>query len=109
MFDLALIEQLTRLFEKLPSLFIADGHHRTASAANVCNDLRVKHPDRTGNEPYNFFMSVLFPSDQLNILPYNRVITELSDCSPETFLSRVRENFVVNKTQSNQLVLQSCG
>jgi uncharacterized protein (DUF1015 family) len=88
-------EQLVRAFGEVPLLYIADGHHRAASASRARAALRDENPNHTGEEEYNRFLCVLFPSDQVQILPYNRVVKDLNGLSPEDFLARVRERFDV--------------
>ena len=88
-------DQLVRAFKEVPLLYIADGHHRVASAARARAVLRDRNPDHTGEEEYNRFVSVLFPSDQVQILPYNRVVKDLNNLSPAEFLARVGERFDV--------------
>ena len=78
-------------FAGIPATYIADGHHRAASAVKVGLKRREEHPDYTGNEPFNYFLSVLFPDDQLMIMPYNRVVKDLNGMTEETFLKRVEE------------------
>jgi uncharacterized protein (DUF1015 family) len=80
-------------FKNLESTYIADGHHRSASASNVCKIRKEKNGNHSGEEPYNFFLSVIFPENQLKILPYNRVIKDLNSLDPDGFLSRVEEKF----------------
>jgi uncharacterized protein (DUF1015 family) len=92
--------QIVEAFRAVPLTYIADGHHRAASASRARAELRSKNPDHTGNEEYNFFLSVLFPADQLKILPYNRVVKDLNGCTPEQFLKLVREQFIVNDAPS---------
>jgi uncharacterized protein (DUF1015 family) len=87
--------QLVRAFGEVPLLYIADGHHRAASASRARAALRDQNPRHTGEEEYNRFLCVLFPSDQVQILPYNRVVKDLNNLSPEEFLARVRERFDV--------------
>ncbi len=82
-------------FGQVKRLYIADGHHRCASAARVAQECRRECPDYTGEEPFNFILSVLFPDDQLTILEYNRVIRDLNGLTPEEFLDRIRESFAV--------------
>lgn len=82
--------ELLAAFEPVPETFIADGHHRAASAARVGRELREANPHHTGDEDYNGFLSVLFPADQLHILPYHRLVSELPGLSPEQFRSRLR-------------------
>lgn len=82
-------------FAKVPALYIADGHHRAASAVKVGLKRRDERPYYTGQEPFNFFLSVLFPDDQLMIMPYNRVVRDLNGYSKEEFLREVGERFAV--------------
>lgn len=91
------IQQITEIFKTIPSLYIADGHHRSAAAALVGNEKRLQNPNHTGNEEYNFFMAVCFPDNQLNIIDYNRVVKDLNSLSDEEFLSKLTQNFEVKK------------
>lgn len=93
--DEATINRITELFAGIPSLYIADGHHRSAAAALVGNEKRLQNPNHTGNEEYNFFMAVCFPDNQLTIIDYNRVVKDLNGLSDEAFLSRLNEYFIV--------------
>jgi len=87
------IEKIVKAFGGLDALYVADGHHRSASAARV-RELRMKsNPHHTGKENYNFFLAVLFPDNQLRILDYNRVVADLNGLSAETFLEKVKEKF----------------
>lgn len=81
------------LFLQVPHLYIADGHHRAKSASRACESLRSANPAHTGQEEYNFFQGVLFPDNQLHILPYHRVVRDLAGQTPENFLRRVSEFF----------------
>lgn len=83
------IARLHSLFEAIPCTYIADGHHRCASAVKVGLKRRSEHPDYTGKEEFNRFLSVLFPDDQLAILPYNRVVKDLNGYTEEAFLKAV--------------------
>jgi uncharacterized protein (DUF1015 family) len=85
--------RFVQAFRDVPFLYIADGHHRAASASRARAELKAQNPEHTGDEEYNFFLSVLFPSDQLRILAYNRIVKDLNGLSEEEFLSRVRERF----------------
>ncbi|MEW6363659.1 MAG: DUF1015 family protein [Acidobacteriota bacterium] len=85
---------LIQAFEQVPQLYIADGHHRAASAARARTTMRTANPSHTGEEEYNYFLAVVFPAEQLRIMPYNRVARDLR-CSPAEFLDRVRAHFVV--------------
>lgn len=86
-----LVAQLEALFEQIPCTYIADGHHRCASAVKVGLNRRALHPDYTGEEEFNRFLSVLFPDDQLYIMPYNRVIRDLNGLSEKAFLDAVKK------------------
>ena len=86
-----------KAFERIPLLYVADGHHRSASAARVGRERRAANPAHTGNEDYNSFLCVLFPGNQLRILPYNRVVYNLNGHTPESFLSEVRKIFTVTE------------
>lgn len=84
----------------LPSTYIADGHHRAASAVKVGLKRRADNPHHTGSEEYNFFLSVLFPDDQLFIMPYNRVVRDLNGMDQTAFLHAVSQNFEVTECGS---------
>jgi uncharacterized protein (DUF1015 family) len=88
-------EQIARAFREVPLLYIADGHHRAASASRARAALREKNPQHTGEEEYNRFICVIFPDDQVQILSYNRVVKDLHGATPDEFLARVRERFAV--------------
>lgn len=90
-------EPLARAFTEIPALYIADGHHRAASASRARETLRNQNANHTGEEDYNRFLAVVFPSDQMQILPYNRTVKDLYDHTPEDFLARVRESFQVTE------------
>jgi uncharacterized protein (DUF1015 family) len=97
--DKNVINRITELFLKdIPYLYVADGHHRTAAAALVGQEKRKNNPDHTGKEEYNYFMTVLFPDNQLKIIDYNRVIKHLNNHSCEEFIEKLKENFTVEKT-----------
>lgn len=95
--DDGVINKITEEFKNIPSLYIADGHHRAASAVKVGLRRREQNPDYTGNEEFNFFLSVLFCSDDLRIMDYNRVIADLNGHSEKEFIERVSEKFTVQK------------
>ena len=90
-------EKLETLFGGIGASYIADGHHRAASAVKVCLKRRAENPGYTGEEPFNYFLSVLFPHDQLRILPYYRVVTDWNGLTEEELLREVRKNFQVEK------------
>ena len=93
--DLEKIVAIQQAFAAVPATYIADGHHRAASAVKVGLKRRQEHPDYTGQEPYNFFLSVLFPDDQLMIMSYNRVVKDLNGLTKEEFLKKISEKFDV--------------
>jgi len=91
----ATIDRLSAAFEQLDGLYVADGHHRSAAAARVAAARKAANPNHTGDASYNYFLSVIFPHDQLRILDYNRVVKDLHGLDAETFLSRLRASFTV--------------
>ena len=92
--DVAMIEES---FGKIPAIYIADGHHRCASAVKVGLKRREQYPDYTGEEEFNYFLSVIFPDEELRILDYNRVVKDLNGMDAATFLTRIEEYFAVEK------------
>lgn len=93
--DEADIKTLVDGFAQIPSLYIADGHHRAASAVKVALKRRAAHPDYTGDEEFNYFLAVYFRSNDLKILDYNRLIKDLNGLSPEELLAKLGESFTV--------------
>lgn len=93
MTDIALVENVRKAFEGIDSVYIADGHHRAASAVKVGLKRRRENPGYTGNEEFNYFLSVLFPDEELMILPYNRVVKDLNGYTQEEFLNKIKEKF----------------
>ncbi len=93
--DNALIDRVTKAFDKIPYLYIADGHHRTAAAALVGNEKARLNPDHKGDEEYNYFLAVAFPASHLKIIDYNRVVRDLNGLSPAEFLEKLEKNFIV--------------
>ncbi len=89
------IATITREFAGMDALYIADGHHRSAAAARVGQERAKANPHHTGDEEYNFYMAVCFPAEQLTILDYNRVVTDLNGHTPESFLEALKEHFDV--------------
>ena len=89
------IETITSEFAKMPNLYIADGHHRSAAAALVGAEKAKQNPNHRGDEEYNYFMAVCFQASQLTILDYNRVVKDLNGMSPEQFLEALQTNFTV--------------
>ncbi len=93
--DQKTIACITEEFEKIPYLYIADGHHRTAAAALVGNEKAKSNPNHTGTEEYNYFLAVAFPASHLKIIDYNRVVKDLNGHSVEDFLKLLEKDFVV--------------
>lgn len=89
------IKKITEEFAKIPALYIADGHHRSAAAALVGDEKRRNNPNHRGDEEYNYFLAVAFPASHLRIIDYNRVVRDLNGLTPAEFLDKVRENFEV--------------
>ncbi|HNW98534.1 MAG TPA: DUF1015 domain-containing protein [Bacteroidales bacterium] len=96
--DDATIKKITELFaKKVPYLYVADGHHRTAAAALVGNEKKQKNPNHTGKEEYNYFLAVIFPDNQLNIIDYNRVVKDLNGLTPAQLVEKLKEKFSVTE------------
>ncbi len=93
-------EAFAREFARVPVAYVADGHHRTASACRVGRERRAANPRHTGNEDYNWFLAVLFPASQLRILPYNRVVKDLNDRTKDRFLEAVGSAFTTERDGS---------
>lgn len=95
--DTEKISAIYEAFHQMNALYIADGHHRAASAVRVGVKRREEHPGYTGEEEFNYFLSVIFPDDELMIMDYNRVVRELNGLTPEQFLSGIKKVFDVEK------------
>lgn len=95
--DAAEVDKIRQAFEGIHEIYIADGHHRAASAVKVGLKRRQEHPDYDGTEEFNYFLSVLFPHDQLMIMDYNRTVKDLNGLDKETFLEKIRENFEIEE------------
>jgi uncharacterized protein (DUF1015 family) len=93
--DKEILSRLTASFDAMPALYIADGHHRSAAASRVAAARRAANPHHTGEESYNYFLSVIFPHHQMKIMDYNRVLADLNGLSAGEFLARVKESFAV--------------
>ena len=91
------IKRITELFDQIPSLYIADGHHRSAAAALVGHEKALANPNHTGEEEYNYFLAVAFPASHLNIIDYNRVVKDLNGLSDEEFLNAISQNFIIEE------------
>lgn len=93
-----IINKLVQLFkEKVTASYIADGHHRSAASAKVGKQLREENPNYTGNEPFNYFLSCLFPSNQLQIQDYNRLVKDINGLNEEELLNKISQHFLVEK------------
>lgn len=94
------IQYIQDIFKDIDSLYIADGHHRTVSSYKVGLRIREENPNYTGEEEFNYFMSVIFPGDELYIMPYNRMVKDLNGNTEEEFLEKLSQNFNVEKLDS---------
>ncbi len=95
--DSHIIQCMQEAFKAMDAVYIADGHHRAASAVRVGLKRREEHPNYTGDEEFNYFLSVLFPDDELMIMDYNRVVRDLNGLSPEEFLKKTEKVFTVEQ------------
>ena len=106
--DENMINRLVELFKNVPALYIADGHHRNASAAKVGLKRRAENPGYTGEEEFNYYLSVIFPSDELKILDYNRVVRDLNGMSGDELLNKLSEKFTVRETEGRAKPEKAC-
>lgn len=90
-------DSLVKAFEKVPAIYIADGHHRAASSSRARAEMRSRNANHTGEEEYNFVIAALFPAEELKILPYNRVIKDLNGLTNEEFLAKLGESFEITE------------
>lgn len=95
--DDVLINRITELFDAIPALYIADGHHRTAASALVGNEKARQNPVHTGSEEYNYFLAVAFPASHLKIIDYNRVVKDLNGLTPSEFIKALDKDFIVEE------------
>ncbi|MBR2877446.1 MAG: DUF1015 domain-containing protein [Clostridia bacterium] len=98
--DAAIIDELSALLESVGSFYIADGHHRCASAVNVGKKRREQNPDFDGTEEFNFFLAVLFPKNTLSIMDYNRVVKDLNGNTESEFIDKIKEKFFVSISEN---------
>lgn len=91
------VNKLVKYFNEIPALYVADGHHRSAAASRVRALRKAANPNHTGNEEYNFFLSVIFPDNQLTIMDYNRVLKDLNGLTSSEFMNKIKEKFDVKK------------
>ncbi len=97
------VKNIEKIFaEEVEYIYVADGHHRTAAAALVGKEHRKQNPNHTGNEEYNFFLSVNFPESQLTIIDYNRVVKDLNGLSKEEFIEKLKASFDIENTGSSE-------
>lgn len=101
--DKQVVDKITELFAAIPDLYIADGHHRSAAAALVGVEKAKSNPNHKGDEEYNYFMAVCFPSNQLNIIDYNRLVKDLNGLSSSEFLKKLEKHFVIEE-KGNDIV-----
>lgn len=104
--DSVRVGRLTALFDGMSALYVADGHHRSAAASRVTAARRAANPAHTGEEPYNYFLSVIFPHSQMQILPYNRVVRDLNGLEREQMLERIAVRFRV-ETSAHAVLLRA--
>ncbi len=90
-------EDFVKAFQAVPLLYVADGHHRSASASRARAALKAENPNHNGTEEYNYFLAVMFPADQLRILPYNRAVHDLNGQSQEEFFAKVEKDFTISE------------
>ena len=102
--DNIVIEKLVKLFKSIKYLYIADGHHRSASAVKVALKRRKQLGKYTGNEEFNYFLSIIYPDTELKVFDYNRTVQDLNGLSEEEFFSKVEESFYLSKSESNKPV-----
>ena len=100
--DEGTVNKISELFKSVEYLYIADGHHRSASAVKVGHIKRTENEEYTGDEEFNYFLSISYPDSELEVLDYNRTVKDLNGLSKEEFLNKVSENFIV--TKSNEQV-----
>jgi uncharacterized protein (DUF1015 family) len=106
--DATSVDRIAESFSHINEIYIADGHHRAASAYKVGLKRRKENPGFTGDEEFNFFLSVLFPDEQLMIMPYNRVLKDLNGLTQEQFMDRVREKFDVKESATAVSPSEKC-
>ena len=102
--DNIIIEKLVKLFRSIKYLYIADGHHRSASAVKVALNRRKRLGKYTGDEEFNYFLSIIYPDTELKVFDYNRTVKDLNGLSEEEFFSKVKESFYLYKSEGNKPV-----
>ena len=96
------ISEITELFDEIPYMYIADGHHRSAAAALVGDEMAKANPNHRGDEEYNYFLAVCFPASHLKVMDYNRLVQDLNGLSKDEFLHKLEEYFVV-ESKGNEI------
>ena len=96
------IEELVDEFEQIPYLYIADGHHRSASAVNVAKEKRLENPNYTGEEEFNYYIAMIAPENNLEVLDYNRVVKDLNGNTKEEFLNKIARKFEIERVAKNK-------
>ena len=96
------INEISTYFKRVRSLYIADGHHRAASASRVHKEMTKNKPKENVKESYNYFLATIFPHDEMQIMGYNRVVKDLCGLSDEQFISKLRENFDIQKLSTKR-------
>ncbi|MDO5009699.1 MAG: DUF1015 family protein [Intestinibacter bartlettii] len=96
------LKELVDEFDKIPYLYIADGHHRSASAVNVAKEKRKENPNYTGDEEFNYYIAMIAPQDNLKVLDYNRVVKDLNGNTNQEFLDKIAQKFKVEKIKGNK-------
>ena len=102
--DDKILKSLEENFNKIPDFYIADGHHRAASAVRVAQKRRAANPDYKGNEEFNYFLAVLFPDSELKIMDYNRVVHDLNGNSPEQFIEKLSKVYEISEHKQGKCV-----
>ena len=100
--DIEKINRLTGLFKDVKYMYIADGHHRTKSAVEVCLKRRKENPNYNGTEGFNYFLAIAYPDSELEVLDYNRTVKDLNGLSKAEFFKAVEEKFTIEKTLNNK-------
>ena len=100
--DSSIINKISEYFKRVQSLYIADGHHRAASASRVHKEMTKKKSTHNAKESYNYFLATIFPHDEMQIMGYNRVVKDLCGLSDEQFISKLRKNFDIRKLSNKR-------
>lgn len=100
--DLELINSIQQEFQKVDYLYVADGHHRSAAAMRIKQAREKENPQHSGNEEYNFFLTVIFPDNQMQILDYNRVVMDLNGLDEKNFVEKISKKFNIKNSDNNQ-------